>query len=1350
MSVISKLQIVLEANTTAFDRNLSKVNDQLGKFSKSVQDMHAKMDKFERKNREALQGLQTAGKAAAVGLGVMAVGIKGAVTAAVDFEKSMAGVKKVIDFETPEQFKQMEQDIIALSQHLPMAATDIAAIMEAAGQSGIAREELTRFAESAIKMGVAFEITADQAGKAMAEMRASFGMTQTEVETLADQINYLGNNSTNSAPQIMEVVQRIGSLAETANISSSTLAALTASMVGVAPEVAATSLKNFSLQLVKGESLSKSAKKAFTTMGLDYNQVAKDMQTDSEATIRKVLEAAQKVPEHMRAAVLNDAFGSESIAAISQLVTNYETVDKNLKAMGDSAAYAGSMLKEFEGMAGTSAAQMQLFDNNIQAMKIAFGTAFLPVLNQAMEAITPILKAITDWAQKNPELVTTITAIVGGVLGAIAALGGLALAFTAVTGGIGAMVSIGKMIAVIISPIFNVFSAVKMFGAALAALGFPVTAVVAGIAALVAGAVLLWQNWDTVKAKAIEVWNAIPEYANQAWQWIQGVWDGVGAWFGGIWDSIKSGISTKIDEIKQAFNQWLSSMPAPVQEMVANIISIFDTWLQGMKILWDGLTAVAKVVVDVVVALWRGAVGVISSIWSGIVSVATTIWNGIVSAVSDVVDAIKPIISSVVSFFSSVWQGLVGVAKSVWEGIKSVVSTAMTAIKAIFTAQLTIFASVFNARFAFIKNIFTTTFAVIKALVRGDMEGVRQAFKSGFDKAIQIAKKAKDDIVNALKDLGKRLMQMGRDAIQGLINGMSEKIGTAVAKARELAGQVIGAVKGAFDIHSPSRVMKSLGEWVSEGLALGIDHKAPMVEKSAKDLAKTTKDALTSELQRLSRELFVGKLKLQQNPFAELTADIAFGKYGKHDTAQLLLLTEQNDRMQKAVEFSERLQKVRQEIAEIGLDELGLLELQRSNYAMINDENFNQLKTLIEQRNAKQNTHNLTQKIKELDEKILLVGKSELEVLQHQLNTATEYQGISDDIKQSYLDRTKALQDELKAAERLAKVEDATDDIAKHKHILANWQDKHAALAYDLAKDGYDASQIEKIVGAEKVKEQVAELTKLFDDLKNKKVFGDAINTANITSFGGGIDFVTQLYQKQAELDKVLSDEQAKLKNSREQGLIDLKTYQQQDLALREQYEAKKRQLSETSNQSILAGASNIMKTMYGENSKHYKWIFGLEKAYAISRILLQNKVALANAWASAPFPANLGAVAKTLAQTGALASAVNAIKPIGQAHDGIMSVPKSGTWNLEKGERVLPKHTAQNLDNTLNRLQGRGETKVIINNYTSEKAEVQKMPNGDMMVTIGKMMRQVGRAEAQQVVREELGPNGLISRRLS
>ena len=88
----------------------------------------------------------------------------------------MADVRKVVDFDTPQQFKEMSDDVLQLSQRLPMAADDIAKIVAAGGQSGIAREDLMDFAESAVKMGIAFDVTADQAGDMMAKWRTAFKM----------------------------------------------------------------------------------------------------------------------------------------------------------------------------------------------------------------------------------------------------------------------------------------------------------------------------------------------------------------------------------------------------------------------------------------------------------------------------------------------------------------------------------------------------------------------------------------------------------------------------------------------------------------------------------------------------------------------------------------------------------------------------------------------------------------------------------------------------------------------------------------------------------------------------------------------------------------------------------------------------------------------------------------------------------------------------------------------------------------------------------------------------------------------------------------------------------------------
>ncbi|CWW88452.1 phage tail tape measure protein%2C TP901 family%2C core region [Haemophilus influenzae] len=94
---------------------------------------------------------------------------------AIKFESAMADVKKVVNFDSPAQFKEMEQDILRLTRTIPMASEEIAAIVAAGGQAGIARENLLGYAEDAAKMGVAFDMAAGDAGTAMATMANVLG-----------------------------------------------------------------------------------------------------------------------------------------------------------------------------------------------------------------------------------------------------------------------------------------------------------------------------------------------------------------------------------------------------------------------------------------------------------------------------------------------------------------------------------------------------------------------------------------------------------------------------------------------------------------------------------------------------------------------------------------------------------------------------------------------------------------------------------------------------------------------------------------------------------------------------------------------------------------------------------------------------------------------------------------------------------------------------------------------------------------------------------------------------------------------------------------------------------------------
>lgn len=65
------------------------------------------------------------------------------------------------------------------------------------------------------------------------------------------------------------------------------------------------------------------------------------------------------------------------------------------------------------------------------------------------------------------------------------------------------------------------------------------------------------------------------------------------------------------------------------------------------------------------------------------------------------------------------------------------------------------------------------------------------------------------------------------------------------------------------------------------------------------------------------------------------------------------------------------------------------------------------------------------------------------------------------------------------------------------------------------------------------------------------------------------------------------------------------------------------------------------------------------------------------------------GAMAAALAVTVPMATSVQALALAGMAHDGIDSIPATGTWLLEKGERVTTAETSAKLDATLSRIQG-------------------------------------------------------------
>lgn len=464
--------------------------------------------------------------------------------AAIEFESAMADVKKVVDFDTPAQFKQMGDDVIRMSTRLPMAAKDIAAIVAAGGQSGMARGELTRFAEDAVKMGVAFDSTAEESGSMMAKWRTSFRLTQDQVVSLADKINYLSNNGPATAKQISSIVTRIGPLGEVAGLASGQIAAMGATLagMGVQEEVAATGMKNFMLTLTAGSSATKQQQQVFKALRMDAKKVAVDMQKDAQGTIVRILTAISKVDKTKQASVLQTLFGRESIGAIAPMLNNLDLLKKNFANVGDETQYAGSMNKEYEARAATTANNIQLLQNRTVALGNAIGAALLPSINGFIGAAGPMITQVASMIEANPWLVK-------GVLGAALAFGAIRLAM------IGASFAMKALNAVVgMSPLGLVVR-----GMALAA-GF------------------LLANWETVGPWFRDLWGSISQGGDSAWKWIQEVWSTVSGFFGGIWTSLVSGAETAWEGLKGAF---LNATPLGL------VMKNWEPLVDWFKSLWE-------------------------------------------------------------------------------------------------------------------------------------------------------------------------------------------------------------------------------------------------------------------------------------------------------------------------------------------------------------------------------------------------------------------------------------------------------------------------------------------------------------------------------------------------------------------------------------------------------------------------------------------------------------------------------------------------------------------------------------------------------------------------------------------
>lgn len=292
-----------------------------------------------------------------------------------------------------------------------------------------------------------------------------------------------------------------------------------------------------------------------------------------------------------------------------------------LTSVGDTYTDVEGKAAEFQENTTTSAQEMEAAVRKIE-------DAFAPIGEDIQKVLAPILEFIANLAEKFgelPEPVRNFIEALGGIVAAVA----------------------------VITPIIATILAIIGAFAALEISILPIVGIVAGVAAAIAVAIVIFKNWGAITDWISEKWAVFKEWVAKTWEEISQkaseTWDGIKDYFAGLWDSI----SGKASEIWEGITGSLENV-------------------------WDWIKETAAEIFNPIAEFFSG-------IWDTISSVASETWNAIKQTLSDtwewIKDTASAIFTPIANFFTNTWNGIKDTASNIWSSIKDTLGGIWDSIK---------------------------------------------------------------------------------------------------------------------------------------------------------------------------------------------------------------------------------------------------------------------------------------------------------------------------------------------------------------------------------------------------------------------------------------------------------------------------------------------------------------------------------------------------------------------------------------------------------------------------------------------------------------------------------------------
>ncbi|HCB1681810.1 phage tail tape measure protein [Citrobacter sp. RHBSTW-00986] len=529
---LSSAQRELRKNADETRQALERQQKSLKRLGEQQAKMNAVREQYSRRlevrDRIAGAGATTAAAGAAMGAPVVA-----AVRSYASMEDAMKGVAKQVNGlrddngNRTKQFYEMQDAIKAASEQLPMenGAIDYAALVEGGARMGVTNQDdpfedqkrdLLAFASTAAKAATAFELPADELAEGLGKIAQLYKVPTRNIEQLGDALNYLDDNAMSKGGDIINVLQRMGGVADRLDFRKAAALGSTFLSLGAAPEIAASASNAMVRELSIATMQSKRFFEGMDLLKLDPEVIEKQMTKDAMGTIQHVLQKVNSLPKDKRLSAMTMIFGKEFGDDAAKLANNLPELQRQLELTSGSGAN-GSMQKESDINKDSLSAQWLLVKTGAQNAFSSLGETLRQPLMDIMSMVKNVTGALRRWVEQNPVLAGTLMKVVAATAAITVGLGTLAVAVAAVLGPIAVIRFALSMLAVkalpsaaaattrtggvlrllVSGPLALLRVALFTVGSLLGALLSPIGLVVAALAGV---ALVVWKYWQPISA----------------------------------------------------------------------------------------------------------------------------------------------------------------------------------------------------------------------------------------------------------------------------------------------------------------------------------------------------------------------------------------------------------------------------------------------------------------------------------------------------------------------------------------------------------------------------------------------------------------------------------------------------------------------------------------------------------------------------------------------------------------------------------------------------------------------------------------------------------------------------------